>query len=617
MVFRFTSLLLLFLIHLTYLQAQQTGFYQYSVDLVDVKEDKIKVELIPPKTDQSELVYRFPKIVPGNYSINNFGRFIEDIKFYDLQNNELPAEKLDMNSWKISTKGLSKITYWVDDTYDSPIKKDFVFEPAGSNIEEGQNFVLNTHCLFGYFDHLKNVPFVVNFTKPEGFYGSTALQAVKSGPTRDTYMIPTYMELVDSPIMYCKPDTTNLKVGGANILVSVYSPKKILNSKAVADNIDEILNAAQKYFGGKLPIKKYAFIIYLFDKQSGSGTYGALEHSYSSMYYLPEIDADIISQNIKDIATHEFFHIITPLSIHSEEIHNFDYNNPEMSQHLWLYEGVTEYISGQIQVRGKLMEPEVYLEDMIREKIFDSERYKDNLPFTELSKKSLVEHKDQYQNVYQKGALIGMALDITLRDLSEGKYGIKELLDDLSRYYGKDKPFKDDELFDRITELTYPEIKVFFNKYVAGPEPLPYEEIFAKVGISYEKYAKFKYYTLGDIGLSYNDSTDHFVVADISDVNEIGKKINYRKGDELISINGKKVNLENLEGFYSGSNPFKFKENKKMKIVVKRLDGGKEKRVKLTAKAKKVQYEQKHRLQLIEKPTPKQLVVRKSWLGED
>jgi predicted metalloprotease with PDZ domain len=605
-----------FILNVTFLKAQQTSFYQYTVDLVEVNDDKIKVELIPPKLSQPEAIFRFPKIVPGNYSINNFGRFIEDIKFFDLNNKELASVKLDENSWKVPGQGLSKVTYWVNDTYDSKIKKDFVFEPAGSNIEQGENFVLNTHCLFGYFDEAKNTPFIVSFSKPQGFYGSTALQAVKTNATTDTYMVPNYMELVDSPIMYCQPDTTNLKIGGANILVSVYSPKKILNSKVVADNIDEILKAAQQYFGGKLPIKKYAFIIYLFDKQSGSGTYGALEHSYSSMYYLPEIDASIISQSIKDIASHEFFHIITPLSIHSEEIHNFDYNKPEMSKHLWLYEGVTEYISGQIQVHGKLMDEETYLETMIREKIFDSEKYNDNLPFTELSKKSLDEHQDQYQNVYQKGALIAMALDITLKDLSDGKYGIKELLNDLSKYYGKDKPFKDDELFDRITELTYPEIKDFLTKYVAGPNPLPYKEIFDKVGISYEKFAQFKYYTLGDIGLSYNDSTGSFVVADISEMNETGRKLNYKKGDQLITINRKKVDLENLEEFYSGSNPYGFKENKKIKIVVKRKDpNGKEKKVKLSAKAKKIEYEQKHRLEIIEKPTTKQLLVRKSWLG--
>jgi predicted metalloprotease with PDZ domain len=48
---------------------------------------------------------------------------------------------------------------------------------------------------------------------------------------------------------------------------------------------------------------------------------------------------------MKDVVSHEFFHIVTPLTIHSKEIHYFDYNSPKMSEHLWMYEGVTEYFA--------------------------------------------------------------------------------------------------------------------------------------------------------------------------------------------------------------------------------------------------------------------------------
>lgn len=614
------SCLILLLCTLFYFaQAQQGSVYHYSVDLTNVQDDKVQVELLAPKLNRDEVIFRIPKTVPGTYSINDYGRFIEDIKFFDKENKEIEFEKIDKNSWKLKrARGLFKVNYWVNDTYDTDIREDFVFEPAGSNIEEDKNFVVNTHCFFGYFDGFKSLPYVVDFKKPQGFYGSTALQAVKSSSTSDTYMVPNYMELADAPIMYNVPDTSIIKLGGADILVSVYSPKKILTSKFVAENVTDILKAAESYLGGRLPIKKYAFIIYLFSNQSGSGSYGALEHSYSSMYYLPEVNPELIAQTIKDIATHEFFHIITPLSIHSEEIHNFDFNNPKMSKHLWLYEGVTEYTAGQVQVRSGLIDTETYLDEMIRAKILEAEKYQDDLPFTELSEKSLDEHKEQYGNVYQKGALIGMVLDITLRDLSNGSYGVKNLLEDLAKQYGKDKPFKDDELFDKIVELTYPEIKDFFQKYVEGKEPLPYKAIFEKVGIDYEEEAKFKYFSLGDIGLSVDKSSGRFVVADINDLNNIGKELGYKTGDQLVSVNGKEVTLESLEEFYMGNNPFKFREGKKMKVLVSRKDpSGKERNVKLTTKARKIEYEQRHRLELIKNPNERQVLIRNAWLKEN
>jgi predicted metalloprotease with PDZ domain len=145
---------------------------------------------------------------------------------------------------------------------------------------------------------------------------------------------------------------------------------------------------------------------------------------------------------------------------------------PRMSKHLWLYEGVTEYFASHVQVHENLISVDEFMQK-IREYIFSSMAYNDTLPFTEMSAKVLDEHEKEYGNVYQKGALIGMALDIQLRDLSDGKYGLVDLMQDLAKTYGKGKPFKDDELFDKITELTYPEIRTFFARYVEGNERLP------------------------------------------------------------------------------------------------------------------------------------------------
>ena len=130
------------------------------------------------------------------------------------------------------------------------------------------------------------------------------------------------------------------------------------------DNIDELMEAQAKYLGGTLPVDRYAYLIYLFDGPTISGAWGALEHSYSSLYTLPEMDPERISQTVRDVAAHEFFHIVTPLNIHSEEIHNFNYIEPEMSQHLWLYEGVTEYASQHVQVKYDLFDLEDFLFEM-------------------------------------------------------------------------------------------------------------------------------------------------------------------------------------------------------------------------------------------------------------
>ena len=72
-----------------------------------------------------------------------------------------------------------------------------------------------------------------------------------------------------------------------------------------------------------------------------------------------------------------------------------------------MYEGVTEYFAGHVQVYEGLISKSEYL-GIIEDKIKGAGYYKDDLPFTTMSLGCLDLHEDQYGNVYQKGALIGL-----------------------------------------------------------------------------------------------------------------------------------------------------------------------------------------------------------------
>ncbi|GGD42570.1 peptidase M61 [Emticicia aquatilis] len=588
--------------------------YQYSVDLTKVDNDKLDVTLISPKITTDEITFRLPKTVPGTYSTDDYGRYLSDFKAFDAKGNQLTANKLDVNSYTIKdAKKLHKISYKIDDTWDSPeIKGTKIFEPTGSDIVANKEYSINTHCFFGYFDGMKQVPYQVTFTKPSGFYGSTSLVAKNSNATTDVFETENYMNLVDAPILYTQPDTTVLKIGGADILVSVYSPNNKATSKEIAANINMLLEAQKEYLGGKLPIKKYAFLIVLSDNPNLT-SYGALEHSYSSFYYLPEATSKDLAQTVKDVASHEFFHIVTPLSIHSEEIGNFDYNDPKMSKHLWMYEGLTEYAAGHMQAKYGLIDLPKYL-DMLRQKITTMKSMKDALPFTEMSANVLDKYKNQYMNVYNKGALIGLCLDIKLRQLSGGKYGTQTLMQDLAKTYGKDQSFKDDELFDKITSLTFPEIRQFFATYVEGKDPLPLTDILQSVGIEYLPEATVKQASLGGISIGFNQKTNRLKITSINNINEFGKQMGYKADDELVSVNGEAMEMMKIQSIMTefGS---KTKEGEIVTVEVARKNAdGKEEIVKLSAPAILVEAKQKNVLKLAENPTAEQLKLRNAWL---
>ena len=593
----------------------QNDTYQFALDLNQVTSDLIEVTLTTPDITADKIIYNMPKIVPGTYTIYDFGQYVMDFEAFDKEGLSLSVTQLDKNRWEIDRANtLAKISYWVEDTWDANVD-DLVFEPGGTNIEEGENFVLNNHGFFGYFYGMKHNKYEVNVTRPDNFFGSTGLTSIKTTGNVDQFTTENYMDLVDAPIMYNVPDTITFEVGGAEILISVYAKNDAASAKELAVDIKEILELQKDYLGGTLPVDKYAFIIYLYEGQSGSGGSGALEHSYSSFYYLPEMPAEKLSDFLVSVAAHEFFHIVTPLNIHSEEIGDFDFINPKMSKHLWMYEGVTEYFAGHVQVYGGMQTPDEYLE-LIEEKLMGAMRYKDDLAFTDLSLGCLHEHEDQYGNVYQKGALIGMCLDILLREQSKGAMGIKDMMAMLSKEYGKYKSFSDAKLFDKITELSAPPIGEFFKAYVEGNQELPLEELLSKVGLSFKKDVLLKEITLGGISLGFNPETQHLIVADLSSVNAFGKALGYKINDELLAINGEDLDMANiqeqLEQYKANT-----KSGEKVEVTVGRKVKGKMKRKKLKGKAITIEKTKKFVIEFNENASEEQLELRKAWLGQN
>jgi predicted metalloprotease with PDZ domain len=599
----------------TFLIAQNDNSYQFHIDLTKVSSDMIQVRLDAPEIKSEKIIYNMPKMVPGTYSIYDFGQYAMDFEAFNKEGQALSVNRLDNNRWEIdNATTLAKISYWVEDTWDAKVTP-LVFEPGGTNIEKDENIVLNNHGFFGYFEEMKHLKYELNVTRPENFYGATGLSTISTTGNIDTYTTNNYMDLVDAPIMYNIPDTTTLKVGDTEILVSVYSKNKTVSSKEIAVNIKDILEAQKNYLGGKLPIDKYAFIIYLYSGRSGSGGSGALEHSYSSFYYLPEMPAEQLSGIIVDVAAHEFFHIVTPLNIHSEEIGDFDFINPKMSKHLWMYEGVTEYFAGHVQVYEGMITPEEYL-NTITDKIRAANRYNDELPFTEMSLGCLHEHKDQYGNVYQKGALIGLCLDILLRDETDGKIGMKDMMAMLSEEYGKDKSFKDEELFDKISSFSSPKIREFFTSHVEGKNPLPIEELLAKVGVTYKTDVTVKEFSLGKIALGYNQETNRLKIMDNSNMDAFGTKLGYKNNDELVSLNGEDFTPDNYQKLI---NKYKTetKEGDNISIVVARTEKGKTKNKTLKTKAFKVESSKKVLMEFNENATEGQVKLRNQWLNKN
>lgn len=599
------------------LVSTETPTIMATIDLVNVTDDKVNVSVDPGVFTSDDVTFYIPETVPGTYSIDNYGQYIEGFKALDYDGKELPVTKSDENTWNISNgKNLDKVVYLVNDTFDTEnIKKDHVFSPAGTNILKGKNFMLNLHGFVGYFKGMTEVPYQLSISSPSNLIPTTSMSRAMEGkktPGTDVFSASRYFEITDNPIMYAAPDTTSFQLKDIKVTLGVYSPNKLYDALDFKPSMEKMMQAQKAFLGATNGTKSYDIILYLanFAKDDATG-FGALEHHKSTVVVFPEqMDKDRLEEAMIDVVSHEFFHTLTPLNVHSKEIQYFDYNNPKMSEHLWMYEGTTEYFANLFQITEGLIDEKEFYKRMM-DKINNSKQYDDTMSFTKMSKNVLVEpYKDQYPNVYEKGALISMALDIRLRELSQGEKGILWMMKELAKKYDDKTPFDDDQLIPEIVSMTYPEVQDFFDTYVTGTTPIDYSRFLAKVGLAIsEQDRPTGYFMDGEIPfIDVDPGKDNaiFVRKGIA-LNNFFTDLGAQGGDVIKSIDGRATNLVNIRLIIGES--FNWSPDREITMVVDR-DG---KEVTLNGKVG-TPVLQEWTITPMENVMDNQVMLREAWL---
>ncbi|WP_430468273.1 peptidase M61 [Winogradskyella ouciana] len=538
-----------------------------ALDLTAVVDDKVPVTIDPGRFTAETVTYRLPRVVQGTYSVSDFGKYVDDLKALDYDGNELEVSKVDTNTWTISdaTK-LDKLTYYVNDTFDiessGGIGGENPFSPAGTNIED-DNYVLNLHGFIGYFDSLKNNQYALDVTAPATFVRTSALEntGMKSSPDgksiTSSYFAQRYFDITDNPMMYGKLDVEEFMVGDIKIVLSVYSPNNVHTAASQKETVYKMMQAQKEYLGDVNSTARYDIYLYLSDgSETAPKGMGALEHHTSTVVVLPESSSkEGLAASIIDVVAHEFFHIVTPLSVHSEDVHYFDYNQPTFSKHLWMYEGVTEYFAQHFQVYEGLIEPSAFY-NTIMSKIATSKNLDDAMSFTIMSENVLEEpYASNYYNVYMKGALIGMCIDILMRKESDGNRSMLSLMKELSAKYGKEKPFEDDKIIDEITAMTYPSVGEFLKTHVEGDVPINYNAFFEMVGLTMgETEVPTNYIFAGGQNIIFDADPDKGTIffSPMALKNSFWASQGVQAGDVIKKVNGTDLTLQNAQQVVGG-----------------------------------------------------------------
>jgi len=457
---------------------------KFNVNLNDRSKDTYKVRVTVPKLSEENNIFQFAATAPGTYQIMDIGRFVRSFITMDNKGNILKSVHISTNQYQLlEPKRVHTIIYEIAETFDNPVIENPIYVMAGTSIENDHSLI-NGQAVFGYIKGMQSMPMNIKIEYPTEWMAGTALKLNEDG----SYTANNFDHAVDSPILLGNLTKASTDVEGTKVDIYTYSEKGMIQSQQVLASMEGMLKSASKFLNG-LPVDRYTFLLH-FEKNNIQPK-GAWEHSYSSEYTLSEQPWEQVEKGFKDMAAHEFFHIVTPLNIHSEVVQEFNFIKPVPSRHLWLYEGTTEWAAHMMQFRSGEKSLEDYL-GTLRRKSYISKNYFDvDYSLLDLSLESYTKTgNEQYPNIYMKGALIAGLLDIKLLELSNGERGLIDVINELAKKYGPTKAFDDATFFKEFVNFTYPEIEEFMDLYVKKATELPYNEFYNKIGIKYdaEKY---------------------------------------------------------------------------------------------------------------------------------
>jgi predicted metalloprotease with PDZ domain len=226
---------------------------------------------------------------------------------------------------------------------------------------------------------------------------------------------------------------------------------------------------------------------------------------------------------------------------------------------LWFSEGVTSTAEGMIQLRAGLLDEKGYIY-RLGEEITELERRPAHLTQSaeESSLDAWLEGNAYYRrpvrsiSYYNKGELLGIMLDLAIRDASQGRASLREMLQWMNENYAKKgRYFRDsDGVREAAEAVSHADLGWFFTNYVAGTEEVPWNDFLRTVGLRAVEGLS----TEADPGFTASRNFDGpMAVTAVTPVSE-AERVGLQAGDTILEIQGKPVRQE-LRQALSRMNP--------------------------------------------------------------
>jgi len=513
--------------------AQSASSVSYTISIGYPAQHLVDVQImLPPGAPQREL--QLP-VWNALYQIRDFSQYVNWVRAKDRSGRQVPVHESDKSRWQIQGAENGVIIEY--EIYaDSP-------GPFGAQLSDHHAF-FNLAQILMYPVDMRSAAVRVHFARvPEGWHIATPLTSVSS----TEFSAPNYDRLVDSPVEIGKFDESNFDEAGAHFRVIVDADPADYDMQKIVDALHKIVAAATSWMNDR-PFDSYMFLYHFPHGPAGGG----MEHAYSTAI---DLSADMMKQSLAgltSVTAHEFFHLWNVKRIRPQPLEPVDYTKENYTRALWFSEGVTSTAEEIIQLRGGLLDESQYLARLGAE-ITELERRPAHLTQSaeDSSLDAWLEGNAYYRrpersiSYYNKGELLGIMLDLAVRDASHGAASLREVLQWMNLNYAQKGRFFDDSagVHEAAEAVSHADLSSFFANYVAGTTEIPWDDFLRSAGLHVVPVSN----TVPDAGFSASRNFDGpmsvgAVTAD-SDAEHAGLQV----GDVVLELQGKPAGQESRQ----------------------------------------------------------------------
>jgi predicted metalloprotease with PDZ domain len=392
--------------------------------------------------------------------------------------------------------------------------------------------------------------------------------ATTLSPTAEshTFFASNASELSDSPILAGKLRHWRFQVDQAPVHVAYWAPpgEETFDETTLLSDLEKIVQTAAKLFGG-VPWDEYLFQI-----RDGPRVNG-FEHRDCVTLELPNAALARHERYFDGVIAHEFFHAWNMIRIHSAEYTGPDYREVKLSG-LWFSEGFTMYYADLILRRAGLPVEEAtrqaHLESLMADYLQDPGV---SLYSAEQASRAAFGRQTggASPNVHLQGELIAAMLDLTIRDATEGRKSLDDLMRAMYAHFGSGCGFTTGDVEEQASELCGHSLESFFDANVRQAKAIDFDQYLRLVGLKVD--AQLKKATNPDgtpmpdlrVGTRMSNTGDALLLYPLDP--SAWRTAGVRSGDGLVKLNG--LRMHNESDFWSALKAAHIGDHLRLKVL--------------------------------------------------